>query len=392
MRPEQFQIHVPECELEDLERRLGNTKLPEDFGNETWCYGTEKTYLQSLLDYWLHDYNWRDHEAKMNRFAHYRVVIDDVPIHFIHHRSGRKNAIPLIMTHGWPWTFWDFQHVIEPLANPAAYGGNVDDAFDIIVPSLPGYAFSSPLRKAGVSAKATADLWHKLMTEVLGYEKYAAHGGDWGGYVTGQIGYKYPDHLIGIHMINAAPLDWNVKGLPGPEEYAPEEAGWCEQTHRYFADHQGYYAQQGTKPQTLAYGLSDSPAGLCAWLLEKRRSWSDCGGDVERRYSKDDLLTSIMLYWVTNTIGTSIRMYYESGNDLWQPPAEMPTDGKFIRVPTGILKLEKDLVHFPRAAVEHQMNVQRWTNHAVGGHFAPFEEPQLVIDELRGFFAPYRAR
>ncbi|HQR02761.1 MAG: epoxide hydrolase [Proteobacteria bacterium] len=384
---ERFSIHVSDDELEDLRRRLSNTRFAPDFGNSSWSYGTEREYLESLVGYWLNHYQWRTHEAEMNRYPHYRVEIEGVPIHYIHLKSSHPGAIPLIMTHGWPWTFWDFNRVIAPLADPQSHGGKATDAFDIVIPSLPGYAFSSPLRQTGISAIRTADLWHRLMTEILGYPNYAAHGGDWGAYVTAQLGHQYPEHLLGIHMIGGAPLDWSVKPLPGPDDYAADEHGWHERTHRFFLEHQGYFSQQATRPQTLAYGLSDSPVGLCAWLLEKRRSWSDSQGNVESRFSKDDLLTSVMLYWVTNTIGTSIRMYYESRNHPWQP---VRGGEKMVTVPTGVLRLEHDVVQFPRAWMEKCFDIRRWTRSDVGGHFAPFEEPQLVVDELRQFFSPLR--
>jgi len=384
---ERFTIAIPDAALDDLARRLEHTRWAEDFANDAWAYGAEAGYLHDLVGYWRSGYDWRRHEAAMNRFAHFRTILDGVPIHFIHERGRGPDPVPLILSHGWPWTFWDWHKVIGPLTDPAAHGGDPADAFDVVVPDLPGFGFSSPLRKPGVDALLTADLWQRLMNDVLGYGRFAAHGGDWGAFVTAQLGHKHANRLIGIHLANGAPLDFFQTGLPGPEEYAPDEAGMHERTVHFFAQGHGYSAIQSTRPQTLAYGLTDSPVGLAAWLVEKRRDWSDCGGDVERCHSKDDLLTSVMIYWLTGTIGTSARYYYEGAQNPWKPShGGMPVVG----TPTGIIRFDNDVCYFPRRIMERHYDIRRWTRVASGGHFAPMEQPKILVEELRAFFRPLR--
>lgn len=386
--PQRFTIAIPDDVLDDLDRRLLHARWPDDVANGDWRYGTSRAYLETLVRYWRESYDWRRHETEMNRLPHYKTVIDGIPVHFIHQRGNGPRPVPLILSHGWPWTFWDMHKIIPLLVDPASHGGDAADAFDVVVPSLPGFGFSAPLDKAGIDAVITADLWQVLMTQVLGYSRFAAHGGDWGAYVTAQLGHKHAQDLIGIHMLGGAPLDWSTRPLPQATDYAADEAGWYEHTQQFFANEHGYSAQQSTKPQTLAYGLNDSPLGLCAWLVEKRRSWSDCGGEVERRFSKDELLTSVMLYWLTGTIGSSARYYYEARANPWTPSHPGP---RMVEAPTGVLKLEHDVCHWPRAAMERGFNLQRWTRSPTGGHFAPMEEPELVVAELREFFRPLRA-
>jgi pimeloyl-ACP methyl ester carboxylesterase len=387
MQADPYRIAVDQAVLDDLADRLARTRWSQDFANADWAYGAQEDYLRALVDYWRNLYDWRRHEAAMNRFAHFRTVIEGVPLHFIHERGKGPAPLPLILTHGWPWTFWDWQKVIGPLADPAAHGGDAADAFDVIVPDLPGFGFSSPLTKAGVDAIMTADLWRVLMERVLGYGRFGAHGGDWGAFVTAQLGHKHRDALIGIHLANGAPLDFFQTGLPGPQEYAPDEAGLRERTVSFFTEGYGYSAIQSTRPQTLAFGLDDSPVGLAAWLVEKRRDWSDCGGDIERCHSKDDLLTSVMIYWVTRTIGTSARFYYEGRMNPWRASHDrVPV----VDTPTGILRFDKDVVYFPRKVMERHYDIRRWTRVPVGGHFAPMEQPGVLVDELRAFFRPLR--
>jgi pimeloyl-ACP methyl ester carboxylesterase len=387
MPPEPFRIEIADAVLRDLADRLDRTRWSPDFANGDWAYGANAEYLRELVAYWRSGYDWRRHEALMNRFDHFRTRIDGVPIHFIHQRGKGPNPVPLILSHGWPWTFWDWQKIIGPLSDPAAHGGDPADAFDVVAPSLPGFGFSAPLEVPGVDAIRTADLWRILMNDVLGYRKFAAHGGDWGAFVTAQLGHKYADRLIGIHLANGAPLDFFQTGLPVAGDYAPDEAGLHERTIRVFADGHGYSAIQSTRPQTLSYGLDDSPAGLCAWLVEKRRDWTDCDGDVERVFSRDDLLTSVMLYWVTQTIGTSARFYYEGNQNPWQPSHHRsPT----VDAPTGIIRFDNDVCYWPRKVMERHYNIRRWTRVPTGGHFAPMEKPEILIEDLRAFFRPLR--
>jgi pimeloyl-ACP methyl ester carboxylesterase len=381
-----FKIAVPGPVLADLRSRLKKTRWAGDFGNQQWVYGTNLDALKELVDYWLSGFNWRRQEREMNRFAHHKTTIDGIPIHFIHEPGKGPRPMPLILSHGWPWTFWDLHKVIRPLADPGAFGGSPEDAFDVVVPSLPGYGFSTPLTTTGINYWRTADLWATLMRDVLGYEKFAAQGGDWGAMVTAQLGHKYAERMIGVHVTMVGPL--SLKGMtPGPEDYGPEEAGWRERTVHFFKAESGYNSLQSTKPQTVAFALNDSPVGLCSWILEKRRTWSDCDGQVERRFTKDDLLNTVMIYWVTQSYGTSARYYYEAVHNPWRSSHE---GGKLVTVPMAVAVFPREVVLMPRRWVERNYNLQRWTVFPSGGHFAPMEEPEKLVDDIRAFFRTLR--
>ena len=388
MSKEAFTVSVSDAVLTDLRERLAKARWPGEFANEQWAYGTNQAYLQELVEYWRTDYDWRAAEREMNTFSHYKTTVDGVPIHFIHEPGKGPNPTPLILSHGWPWTFWDFQKVIRPLADPAAFGGDPNDAFDVVVPSLPGYGFSTPLTTPGINFWRTADLWRGLMQDVLGYEKFAAQGGDWGALITAQLGHKYAEHLLGCHVNLMVPLDIFVGPMPEASEYGPGEEGWYEKNLHFFTAESGYSALQTTKPQTLAFALNDSPVGLCAWILEKRRTWSDCNGDVEKRFSKDDLCTTMTLYWVTQSFGTSARYYYEATHNPWQPSHEKTP---VVQAPTGVAVFSEEVILMPRKWAESYYNLQRWTSMPSGGHFAPMEEPELLVDDVRAFFRSLRA-
>ncbi len=387
MQKEPVTIAVPEATLVDLRERLAKMRWPHDFANSHWEYGTNLTYLKELVDYWLHHYDWRKHEQTINSFSHYQTTIEDMPIHFIHEPGKGPHPVPLILSHGWPWTFWDFHKVIRPLADPAAFGGDPKDAFDVVVPSLPGYGFSTPLTKPGINFWRTADLWVTLMQDVLGYKKFAAQGGDWGALITAQLGHKYADRLIGVHMHLMAPLSVFIGGMPEASEYGPDEQGWYEKNLHFFTAESGYSALQTTKPQTLTYALNDSPAGLCAWIVEKRRTWSDCDGNVEKRFTKDDLLTTMTIYWATQSFGTSARYYYEATHNPWQPAHNRTP---VVEAPTGIAVFLKEVILMPRRWAEGYYNLKRWTVMPAGGHFAPMEEPERLVEDVRAFFRPLR--
>jgi pimeloyl-ACP methyl ester carboxylesterase len=383
---EPFEIAIDEAVLQDLRHRLRNTRFAPDFGNDGWAYGTNGDYLRALITYWAEAYDWRRHERAMNEFAHFRTVIDEVPVHFIHERGVGPKPMPLIMTHGWPWTFWDLQKVIRPLADPAAFGGDPADAFDVIVPSLPGFGFSSPLTTPGINFVRTADLWMKLM-RMLGYETFAAQGGDFGAFVTAQLGHKYAGSVLGIHIHLAGPLGMITGGMPDDSMFGPGEEHWPAANALFFDQESAYSRLQSTKPQSLAYGINDSPVGLAAWLLEKRRRWSDCGGDVERRFSKDDLLTSMTLYWATQTFGTAARFYAEARRNPWTPSHDRKP---VVQAPTAVLLFENDIVKLPRRWAEGYYNLQRWNVAPVGGHFVPMEEPEILVNDLRAFYRDLR--
>jgi pimeloyl-ACP methyl ester carboxylesterase len=383
---ERFTIETPVATLDDLRERLERTRWAGEFANDDWRYGTNGAYLRELVGYWQDGYDWRAREVEMNRFAHWRTVINGVPVHFIREAGKGPAPMPILLNHGWPWTFWDFRKVILPLADPAAFGGDPADAFDVIV-SLPGFGFSTPLTVPGINFSTTADLWVKLMTERLGYARFASHGGDWGAFVSTQLGHKYADRLIGIHLELLAPLDTFAGGKPGSQDYAEDEQDWLKRNRAFAASEMGYFELQRTKPQTIAWALDDSPVGLLAWIVEKRRRWSDCSGDVERRFSKDDLLDTVMLYWVTRSFGTSARYYYEAAHVPWTP-----AHGRSPRVeaPTAVAIFPHEVMRLPRRWAERHHNLQRWTLMSAGGHFGPMEEPAALIDDIRAFFRTLR--
>ena len=387
MQKETFTIDVPQDILTDLHVRLDKARLAQDFANPRWEYGTNGDYLQELIAYWRKDYDWRKHEREMNAFANYKTTIDGIPIHFIHEPGKGPNPLPLILSHGWPWTFWDFHKVIRPLSDPAAFGGDPADAFDVVVPSLPGYGFSTPLITTGINFWRTADLWVDLMQNVLGYEKFAAQGGDGAAIITAQLGHKYADKLIGTHVNLMAPLSVFIDSLPDESLYGPGEEDWYEKNNHFFTAESGYSALQTTKPQTLAFALNDSPVGLCSWIVEKRRTWSDCNGEVEKRFSKDDLLTTVMIYWITQSFGTSARYYYEATHNPWQPSHNRRP---VVESPMGVAVFQKEVILMPRKWAEEYYNLKRWTLMPSGGHFAAMEEPQLLVDDVREFFRSLR--
>ncbi|MCA9503811.1 MAG: epoxide hydrolase [Spirochaetaceae bacterium] len=388
-RPEPFRVHVPGADLADLRERLMRWRRAADFGNDDWRYGLNGDFLARLVEHWLDRYDWRAHELRMNELDHFRVRLDDVPIHFVLRRGRGPAPIPLVLTHGWPWTFWDFRHVIGPLADPEAHGGDPEDAFDVVVPSLPGFVFSSPLERTGVGFARTAALWDRLMREVLGYTRYAAQGGDWGALVTAAIGHLGADHVIGVHESMGGFLDLDYAAIPW-EECSPEERDWPERVARKTSAITSHMAVHTHDPQTLAFALEDSPVGLAAWIVERRRAWSDCDGDVERRFSLDDLITTVSLYWHTRTIGTSLRFYWESmGPARWQPVRDV---SPAVPVPSAFAILPEDNVLVPRRVAERHANVQQWTILPRGGHFGPAEEPELIVEDVRRFFRTLRGR
>jgi pimeloyl-ACP methyl ester carboxylesterase len=387
---ERFRIEIPEAVLGDLKARLAQTRWPDDFANEDWRYGANVAYIRELAEYWRDHYDWRAREAKMNAFAHFRTEIEGAPIHFIHERGVRQEGgpspVPLILNHGWPWSFWDFHKVIGPLTDPAAHGGDAADAFDVIVPSLPGYGFSTPLRQTGHNWWRTADLWVQLMDR-LGYARFGSQGGDWGSFVTAQLGHKYPDRMIGVHLHTPAPLDMMSGAGWDPAEYEEDEKHLLPRMAEFAAGETGYMALQSTKPQTPAIGLSDSPAGLLGWIVEKRRRWSDCNGEVESRFTKDELIDTVMIYWVTNSYHTSARFYYEAAKHPWQPVHDrMPV----VEAPTAVPLFPGELTKPSRGWLRRYYNLRRSTVMPAGGHFAAMEEPAALVADIRAFFGELR--
>lgn len=383
---ESFRVDVPEAVLEDLARRLEMTRWPRDFANHDWRYGANVDYLRILVDHWRSAYDWRAREAMMNRFPHFRTTIDGLPIHFVHVRGRGPAPMPLILSHGWPWSFWDFRKMIGPLTDPAAHGGDPADAFDVVIPSLPGYGFSTPLEQPGVNWERTADLWVGLMAR-LGHDRFAAQGGDWGSFIAAQLGHKYADRVIGVHVHTPSPLDYMAGGKFDRDDFTPEEMPLRRKMAAFAAEETGYMALQRTKPQTPAIALNDSPAGLLAWIVEKRRTWSDCDGDIESRFTRDELIDTAMLYWVTESFSTSARYYYEAGHHPWKPCHDRTP---VVEAPVAVAVLPAEIVHAPRRWAERYYNLQRWTVMPRGGHFAAAEEPELLTADLRAFFATLR--
>jgi pimeloyl-ACP methyl ester carboxylesterase len=333
--------------------------------------------------YWADGFDWRAQEAALNALPQFRVELDGVPVHFVHVRGKGPRPLPLVLSHGWPWTFWDWKDVVGPLADPAAHGGDPADAFDVVVPSLPGFGFSAPLRTTGIDARRIADLWATLMRDVLGYERFGAGGGDWGGIVTGELGHGHGESVAGVWLTLPILPGLNLREL-GPAAFGPDEGWMVERMREARGVIQSHRAAHQFDGQTLAYAFVDSPAGTAAWLWQRRRDWS---GSFES-FDRDFLCTTASIYWLTKTIGTSLRLYAEHWNDGPPPPLHDRT--RVIDVPTGIAVFPRELLFLPRALAEERTNLRRWTVMPRGGHFAPAEEPGLVVDDLRAFFRPLR--
>ena len=372
---EPFRIQVADEILDDLRRRLALTRFSDQIDGAGWDYGTDAAYLRELCRYWEQDYDWRAEERALNRFSQYTTEIDGQRIHFIHQRSADDGALPLLVTHGWPGSVAEFSKIIEPLTAPGP------DAFHVVAPSLPGYAFSGPTRERGWDTRRVAEAFAVLMAD-LGYRRYGAQGGDWGSMVSSQVALVDPAHVVGIH------LNLVIAGPPEGEDFSTlteaEQLG-LRDVARYQQVDSGYAKIQGTKPQTLGYGLNDSPAGLLAWIVEKFRTWSDCGGDVERSFTRDELLTNVMLYWVTATAHSSARLYYET-----QKSGRFGAPGERIEIPTGCAIFPKEIARPPRRWAERHYNVVHWSEQPQGGHFAALEEPELLVGDVREFFRPLR--
>jgi pimeloyl-ACP methyl ester carboxylesterase len=377
---EPFAIHVDDEVLSDLRERIARTRWPERAPAAAWEQGTDREYLEDLLAYWGGGFDWRARERELNAFAHFRAELDGAAIHFVHERARHAAGIPLVITHGWPSSFVELLGLVPLLTDPAAHG--IDGpAFDVVIPSLPGYGFSERPARTGVTTRYTAGLWHDLMRE-LGYERYGAAGADWGAGVATYMGLDRPEPLLGLHL---STIEVDPYAGPGSRPLTEAERAYVEQTRRWDAVERGYSAIQSTRPQTLGYGLTDSPAGLAAWILEKWRAWSDSGGDLEGRFARDFLLTNVTLYWVTGTIATSIRDYYDN---RWC--ADAPGRDDFVAVPTAFAMFTRHFVpegDAPREWLERLYDVRRFTPMPRGGHFAAAEEPELLARDIVAFFA-----
>jgi pimeloyl-ACP methyl ester carboxylesterase len=377
-----FSIRVPEATLVDLKARLAKARLPEPLAGPGWDLGTDVAYLRQLLDYWRDRFDWRAQERLLNRMEQFTTTIDGLSIHFVHRRSPHAGALPLLVTHGWPGSIAEFTKVIGPLTDPPAHGGRADDAFHVVMPSIPGFGFSTAPRAAGMDPARIAAIEAALMAR-LGYTRYGVQGGDWGAIIGTQVAARHPAQVAGLHL--------NMCSAPAPA--ADPNAGLTDaelarlKVRQVFqAEETGYQQIQGTKPQTIGIALTDSPVGLAAWIVEKFRTWCDCEGNPEAVFTKDELLTNITLYWATQSAASSARIYYESRH-----PTSAPVPGR-IEVPTACADFPKEIIWSPRRWAEARYNITRWTMMPKGGHFAALEQPHALVDDVRAFFRDLRPR
>jgi epoxide hydrolase len=375
-----FKIQVPDAVLSDLKLRLARTRFPGEIANSDWDYGTNLAYLKELVAYWQQTFDWRAAERRLNQFDQFTTTIDGLEIHFIHQRSKNPNAMPIAITHGWPGSIVEFTKIIPLLTDPAAHGGNASDSFHVVAISLPGFGFSGKPAERGYSPERIAGILAKLMAR-LGYTRYGLQGGDWGSSISRFVALNNASHVAGLHLNFC--LAGPPAGAKDPNEgVMPAELERTRARQTFFDTERGYFLEQSTKPQTIGYALDDSPAGLAAWIVEKFRSWSDVNGTVESKFTKDELLTNVMLYWVTQSGASSARIYYE--NQRAKPPQRR------VQVPTACAVFPKEISIAPRRWVEAQYNVTRWTEMPRGGHFAAMEEPTLLAEDMRAFFRTLR--
>jgi pimeloyl-ACP methyl ester carboxylesterase len=378
-----FRIDVPEANLADLRDRLARTRWPDELPGVGWRYGVPLGYLRKLAEYWRTSYDWRKYEAELNGFPQFTTEIDRANVHFLHVRSTEPKAMPLILTHGWPGSIIEFLDVIGPLTDPRAHGGDPADAFHVVIPSMPGYGFSGPTHEAGWTTARVAKAWAELMRR-LGYERYGAQGGDWGAFVSPELGRIDPDRVAGVH-VNAATMGFIPYGPVAPDEVATfteSEKARLARLGNFMAEMNGYFQIQATRPQTIAYGLSDSPVGLLAWIVEKFKEWTNSSANLpEEAVGRDRMLTNVMLYWLTGTAGSSARLYYENMHAAsWgQQPG---------KTPTGVAVFAEDIAI--RRYGQQGNNIVHWSEFDRGGHFAAMEVPDLLIGDVRDFFRPLR--
>jgi len=374
-----FHVAMPQSVIDGILTRVRRAHWPDRLDGSAWQYGVDWNYMRELADYWTTRFDWRKAEAKLNAFPQFKAQVDDFNIHFYHVRGQGPRPFPIILTHGWPGSVVEFLDAIGPLTDPAKFGGSAADAFDVVIPSLPGFGFSSKPKGKPVGPVSIARLWHKLMTEVAGYRRFGAQGGDWGQAVTIQLAAQFPESLAGIHLSGAG-----ARPLPEAEQ-TDEERAWVRASAAFRQTELDYFGEQSHKPQTVAFALSDSPLATAAWIIEKFKVWSDSGEGIEHAFTKDQLLTNVMLYLVTDTAGSAVWIY--RGN-LDEPS---PPRGK-ITVPTGFAAFPKEMPFFlpPRRFLEQDFNLVHYTQMPRGGHFACLEQPQLFVEDLRAFFRQVR--
>ena len=373
-----FRIDVDDAVLDDLRSRLRNTRWPEAETVGDWSQGAPLAWIQEVCRYWGEDYDWRRREAALNRFGQFSTEIEGLALHFVHVRSPHPDAMPLVITHGWPGSFVEFHKVLEPLTDPTAHGGEAADAFHVVCPSLPGFGFSGKPGATGWGVDRIAAAWAVLMDR-LGYARYGAQGGDWGSAVTTSLGAQDAAHCAGIHITLAMGTRPHVVGDP-----TSEEARALQGAQHYADWDSGYSKQQSTRPQTLGYALTDSPAGQAAWILEKFWAWTDCDGHPENILGRDELLDNVMLYWVTASAASSARLYWESFGKGRRALRQ-------VRIPTGVAVFPKEIVTPVRHWMQSEYtDIRHWSEMPKGGHFAAFEQPELFVKELRTYFRTLR--
>ena len=367
-----IEIELAQSHLDSLKSKLRLTRWPDEIEGSGWTYGASLSYMKELTDYWITYFDWRKTESEINKYGNFIAQIDGYKIHFLHIKGKGKKSVPIIITHGWPYSFLEMLKLIPLLTE------NSDFSFDLVIPSIPGYGFSQKITQPGCNVSFIADLWHKLMTE-LGYDKYGVQGGDFGAGVSTALSMKYPDHVTGMHL-NYIPGNY-VPVLEENEEFTKEENDYFNLEEEWYSREGGYSLEQNTKPLTLAYGLTDSPAGLCAWIVEKMYGWAQCNGYIGNVFTKDELLSNVTLYWVTETLHSSIRLYNEnSKNPL------IIGKNSYINIPTAIARFAYEEPFPPRKFVERGFNIQQWSEFPAGGHFPAIEKPELLAEDITGFF------
>ncbi|MCF0056315.1 epoxide hydrolase family protein [Dyadobacter sp. CY356] len=367
-----FSVNIPQHQLDDLKLRLNNTRWPDEITGSGWSYGADLSYMKTLTDYWHHSFDWRKTEKEINAYPNFIADINGYQIHFLHIKGKGKRSIPLIITHGWPGSFLEMMQLIPLLTE------DPEISFDLVIPSIPGFGFSGKVHQPGCNSFVVADLWHDLMT-TLGYEHYGAQGGDIGAGINTWLSLKHPANVIGLHLNF---ISGSYKPYVKENEKLPDEVIAFQKTGADWSAREGAYSHMhATKPLTAAYGLNDSPAGLCAWILEKFNSWSDHKGNIENTFSKDELLANVTLFWLTETIHSSMRIYNENSK---KPVAF--AENEFVKIPVGYARFPKELPTPPRSYIEKGFNIEHWTEMPEGGHFAAAEQPQLLANDIRYFF------
>jgi microsomal epoxide hydrolase len=380
--PQPFTLHVADAEVEDLRDRLARARFPDSAPGDPWAYGTSVDYLRGLVDYWRSGFDWRVHEARLNALPQFKIERPDYDLHFLHVPGKGQDPMPLLLMHGWPGSVFEFMDIIPRLVDPASFGGDPADAFTVVAPSLPGYGLSFRPRQRRFGVEEIADCLVDLMTKTLGYERFGAQGGDWGGITAARMGFAHPERLIGIHL-NLLAVRREPSLVKNP---TAEQRVFLDQLSQWLKEETGYQWIQGTRPQTLSFGLTDSPVGLAAWIVEKFRAWSDCHGDVESAFTRDQLLANISFYWLTGAIGSSFYPYYFRHHRGWP----IPTDGA-VTAATGYAEFPREILRPPRSLAEKMFtNIRRWTVMPRGGHFAAMEQPQALVEDVRAFFRPLR--